>query len=158
MGEIKRKDYHYTECGLENIIILDMPCRKDDAGEQIIEIPNINLLHAIIMYELVCKENGLSPEELRFIRTEMGLTQGELASRIKKDHQTIGRWERGDHPIDPTAEIIIRIIALEHLVAVGFLQQNEVCNSEELSQKCVQSANDQPIKLKKTGKSYKRVA
>ncbi len=158
----KIKDYHYKECGLDNIIIRDMPVIIDDAGDEIIEIPMINALHASIVYELISKEAGLQAEELRFIRTEMGLTQSELAERIKKDHQTIGRWERAEHPIDPTAEVLIRMLALEHLVGIGYLQKEKDClpsmSIDELSKKCVPAANEKPIEIKLGKNGYERVA
>lgn len=155
-------DYHYTSCGLNNVIISKMPTRKDDAGEIIIEVPMINLLHAILTMELASKESSLLPEELKFVRTEMGLTQSELAERIKKDHQTIGRWERGENPVDPTAEMLVRILAFEHLEEIGFIAKKSDCQPpysvRELSAKCVQAANGAPIRLELGNKGYERVA
>jgi hypothetical protein len=31
------------------------------------------------------------------------------------DHQSIGRWERSEFPIDQTAEALIRLLAIEQL-------------------------------------------
>ena len=46
----------------------------------------------------------------------MGMTQLQLAERVSVDAQTVGRWERESHPIDPTAETVIRRLAGEKLI------------------------------------------
>lgn len=155
-------EYLYTACGLNNVIIRGMPSRTDDAGECVIQIPMINLLHANIAFELAGKESGLLPEELKFVRTEMNLTQGQLAERIKKDLQTIGRWERGKNPIDPTAEIVIRLLTLEHLVSIGFIEKTQECDPsfsvQEISAKCVPDIGGFPIRFNYTDTGYSAVA
>lgn len=39
-------------------------------------------------------------EELRTIRTELGLTQAEFADRLGLHQSTISRFEKGDLPLD----------------------------------------------------------
>jgi transcriptional regulator with XRE-family HTH domain len=107
--------YRYTECGLDNVVIHGMSIIKDDAGNEVYELPNVNGLHKVIAHAIVTTGHGLTPNELRFLRTEMGMTQSELAVLVKKDHQTVGRWERGEVPIDPNAEVVIRLHAAEKL-------------------------------------------
>src|SRR5271166_3861745 len=124
-------DYNYAECGLDNVIIKNMSCVIDDAGEEVYEIPNILGLHKVIAACIVRHPHGISPKELRFLRTEMGMTQGELAEIVKKDHQTVGRWERGEKPIDQNAEALIRLLAAERLA----LPRTETI--EELARRCV---------------------
>jgi transcriptional regulator with XRE-family HTH domain len=115
--------YHYTACGLD-VTIEGLEPVVDDAGEKTYRIPN----------SIVVRSHGISPAELRFLRTEMGLTQSELAVVIKKDHQTVGRWERGETPIDPNAELVIRMLAVERL------QLDPEMTIEEMAQRCVPSA------------------
>lgn len=106
-------DYTYDECGLDNVILKDLTVLTDDDGEDVITIPNVGLLHHVLMMEIAAKNSGLEPNELRYLRTEFGLTQSELAILVGRDVQTIGRWERGENPIDKAAEIVIRTRALE---------------------------------------------
>jgi hypothetical protein len=107
--------YRYTECGLDNVFLRDLPVVKDKAGEETVTIPYINQLHRVIRLGLALKDTGLDPKELRFLRTESGLTQAELAEVVNKDAQTVGRWERGETPVDRSAETLIRLMALEDL-------------------------------------------
>ncbi|MDL2203547.1 helix-turn-helix domain-containing protein [Brucella intermedia] len=133
--------YHYIECGLDNVYISGLQFQLDDAGDEIFTIPAINQLHKLIASGIVQHEHGISGDELRFLRTEMGLTQHELAQFVHHDKQTIGRWERGEFPIDSKAEALIRRIAIEKLkldVNLGI---------EELSKKSVPAAKSQQINI-----------
>lgn len=105
--------YPYTDCGLDNVVLVGLRLLNDHAGEKTIKIPHANELHRLIAHLLAEKPNALAPKELRFLRTELGLTQSELARVVHKDHQTVGRWERGETPIDPAAETIIRMLVLD---------------------------------------------
>jgi DNA-binding transcriptional regulator YiaG len=134
-------DYKYTECGLDNVVIKNMPMIIDDAGEEVYEIRNVVGLHRVIATCIVRHPRGISPKELRFLRTEMGLTQAELAEIVKKDHQTIGRWERGETPIDQNAEALIRLLAAEKL---DLLRDETI---EEVVRSCVPTAEVQVITI-----------
>lgn len=126
--------YRYTESGLDNVEILNMPVVSDDAGGKVYEVPNVNGLHKLIAHCIVTSKGSMSGKELRFIRTEMGLTQAELAELVKKDHQTVGRWERGDTSVDQNAEFLIRMLAADKL---GLDLKMSV---EDVARRCVPSA------------------
>ncbi len=127
-------NYRYTECGLDNVTIHGMEIITDDAGEEVYRIKNIIGLHKVIAQCIITHNHGITPDELRFLRTEMGLTQSELAVKVNKDHQTIGRWERGDVPIDQNAEALIRMIAAEKLEVAQDM------TAEETAARCISSA------------------
>lgn len=113
-----RIDYHYQESGLDNVVLVGLEACIDDIGEDVITIRNINGLHRAIVQGIAEKITGITGSELRFVRTELGFTQSELAIALSKDAQTIGRWERNEHPIDSTAETLVRIMALQHVGTV----------------------------------------
>ena len=46
--------YHYTECGLNNIVIEGLSVLIDDDGDEVVEIPYINELHCAIAPALSC--------------------------------------------------------------------------------------------------------
>ena len=80
----------------------------------------------------------MNAQELRFLRTEMGLTQSELAEVVDRDGQSIGRWERGEKPIDRAAETIIRVLTLQHV-------ETAVPDIMKLAQWSVESAGEPPF-------------
>ena len=108
--------YRYTESGLDNVIIHGVSFIKDDAGEQVVTIHNIAGLHRAIATAIVMKPVIMSGKELRFLRTEMGMTQAELAAIVHREPLAISRWERGEvEQIDTNAETVIRLHAKEML-------------------------------------------
>ncbi|MFY9287918.1 MAG: helix-turn-helix domain-containing protein [Alphaproteobacteria bacterium] len=136
------KSYQYTECGLNNVLIENVDVATDDKGQQVYRIQNINGLHKAIALGIVQHQNSISGEELRFLRTEMGLTQAELAAYIHKEHLTVGRWERGEvSPIDSNAEAIIRLLAIEKL------DLGKDMPMEALTKMCVPTAQTQFVKI-----------
>lgn len=145
-------NYRYSECGLDNVVIENMPVVIDDAGEEVYSIPNIVGLHKVIAYSIITQSYSIGPAELRFLRTEMGLTQAELGQLVKKDHQTIGRWERGEKPIDQNAESVIRLVAAERLEVETEL------SLEELVKRCVPTAKFQEITIDGSDPSNYQIA
>lgn len=133
------KKFHYTASGLDNVVLAGLRVCTDDDGDESITIPNINGLHKAIARTIVSRPSGMNGRELRFLRTEMGLTQAELAEKVKREGLAIGRWERGENPIEPNAEAIIRLIAIERL------ELNLDAQAEEVSSWCVQKADPNPI-------------
>ncbi len=106
-------DYRYDECGLDNVILQGLQTTVDDAGDTVINIQKVNPLHRVITHVVASKPTGLLPKEIRFLRTELGLTQAELGRLVGKDPQTVGRWERGETSPDQTEEMVIRAHALQ---------------------------------------------
>ncbi len=120
--------YHYTECGLDNVFIEGMNAVEDDAGEKTVTIPAIGMLHRVIAKGVVNLPSKMGGKELRFLRTEMGLTQDKLAEILKVAHLTVSRWEREETPIKDRAEMRIRLMAIESLDLEIDLGVDEVSN------------------------------
>jgi transcriptional regulator with XRE-family HTH domain len=133
--------YYYTESGLDNVTIFGVNPVVDDSGEETVSIANLPGLHRTISFALIKLPRGLNGKELRFIRTEMGLTQAELALLVHKDGQTVGRWERNEHPIGETEEMIIRLAAAEKL------KLDISLSIDELARSCVPSAEFKEIRI-----------
>ena len=111
----RRTRYRYTECGLDNVFIEGIDVSVDDDGDEVLYIPAINELHRTIARGIVESETGIAGQELRFLRTTMGLTQAELARHVHHDAQSVARWEKNQTPIQPASEIVIRLLAVEKL-------------------------------------------
>ena len=150
----KKVNYQYTECGLDNVTIMGAEVRtlKDDT--EIVCLPDINDLHLAIAYSIIIQEHGVSGKEIRFLRTEMGLTQDELAERLKVTRKTVSTWETGSSPMDSNAEFVLRTLAAEK---VGIDPQ---ISAEEMAQSCVWRAAPSIIAVsgKNPGKNVPRAA
>ena len=145
--------YHYRESGLDNVYIDGvMPCVDDD-GDTVVTIPNVKGLHKAIAEGIIAHKAGMSGKEMRFLRTEAGMTQSELAQIVHHDAQSIGRWERGECPIEPIADALIRLLMVERL---GL--EKPAKTVAELSSHCVPTAATQPILIDGKDPSDYRIA
>jgi transcriptional regulator with XRE-family HTH domain len=124
--------YHYTECGLDNVFIEGMNIVEDHSGEATVEIKGIGYLHKVIAEGIVMQPSKMSGSELRFLRTEMGMTQSKLAEILKCSMLTVGRWERDEKPISDTAEMLTRLMSIEKLSLSVVLDVGSV--SEKVTQ------------------------
>lgn len=133
--------YKYIECGLDDVVIEGLEIVIDDSGEQVYCIPNLPSLHRAIAEFIIGREGGLSRKELRFLRTEMGLTQAELAEILSVSRLTITRWEQGKTEIDANAQVVIRLLAAERL------DIQPSVSVEEMTRRSVLSAEREPIRI-----------
>jgi len=138
------KRYHYTECGLDNVILEGVIFVEDADGEETVYIPRVNQLHKTIAKGIINRPAGMSGKELRFLRTEMGMTQAELAELLHRDVQSIARWEKGEVEIDGNAETVVRLLAGEKL---GIEREGDV---EEVARRSLSRAGSREIIVEKT--------
>lgn len=131
--------YRYTECGLDNVVIEGIAIHTDDDGDECVEIPRIHALHRTIAEGIINHEKGMTGQELRFLRTEMGMTQSELAKLVHRERVTVSRWERSECEIDSTGEALVRLQAAQKL---GIDLDETIL---ELSERCVPTTETQQI-------------
>lgn len=102
--------YRYTECGLDEVFLLNGFDREVIDGEEYLSIHDLDELHAAIGVFLIRNRKKLGPKELRFLRTEMGLSQKELAEAINATEQQVGRWERESCGMAGPADRLVRLL------------------------------------------------
>ena len=152
MSQHATNGYHYTECGLPNVWIEGCHV-EDDAGEETIRIPKVRSLHRLISKGIVTSAGTLTGPELRYLRTEMGLTQTQLGELVHRERLTVSRWERGESTLDGATEAYIRILASHKL-------ELESCDPEVVSACCrLTVENKKPIHIDATDpENYRLVA
>ena len=131
--------YRYTDSGLDNVTIRGVRFPMDDAGEECVIIRNINGLHRAIAHGIVTRRSSMNGKELRFLRTELGMTQAQLADMLHREALAVSRWERGECPIDANAEAVVRLHAIQALKLPNTPDVKEVAGW------CIQSAETPPI-------------
>jgi transcriptional regulator with XRE-family HTH domain len=144
--------YHYTECGLDNVVIEGLPVCKDQTGEETITIPAVGVLHHVIAQGIVTLPAKITGKELRFLRSELGMTQAELAETLRVSLLTISRWEREENPITDSAEMLVRLLADERLELGANLSVSSV------SEKVRHIARSEPITIDGSDPVHYRLA
>lgn len=108
----QREIYMYSECGLDNIALLNGYTVRDFEGEEYVSIHDVDGLHQAISKHLVMHRKVLSGAEIKFIRKTMDLTQKELADKLGNEPQTVARWEKGLCPIPGPSGKLLRAVFL----------------------------------------------
>lgn len=104
--------YHYKECGIDNIFIINGYHIETFDGEEYVSIHNVDGLHKAIGLSLVAKKKDLEPSEIRFLRHEIDVSQADLASMLRVDDQTVARWEKKRCKMPGPADIALRFLYL----------------------------------------------
>lgn len=104
--------YHYTECGLNNVWLMNGYREYDTPFGKAVAIENAEGLHRTISLQLVNHKPRLSGGEFRFIRKELGLSQKALAGVLGNDAQSIARWEKSGR-VPRMAERFLRALYRE---------------------------------------------
>ena len=104
--------YHYTECGLDNIYLVNGFDYVETPRGRAVQIKDTPGLHRAIGLTLLEEKKSLSGKEFRFLRHEIGQTQQTLAEILGVNVQSIARWEKGKTkaPIDGPAQRLLRLI------------------------------------------------
>lgn len=68
----------------------------------------VNGVLAILTQEVVMLARGLAPQEAKYLRKQLGLSQRELAERMQLARETVAAWECGQKPLSPQSDYILR--------------------------------------------------
>ncbi|SDD89561.1 helix-turn-helix domain-containing protein [Rhodospira trueperi] len=135
--------YHFTECGLDDVWVEGVEETVDEDGDTVLVVPRVQALHRLIVRALIGRDGPLIGAEVKAIRTEMGLTQAELGDLLRKEALTVGRWERGETPIDPNADAVLRLVSNERL-ALGRAE-----SAETTARRCAAPRDGTPIIIRR---------
>lgn len=97
--------YHYTECGLDNVWLVNGYSIEEIDGEEFVSFVDADELHAAIG-RCLAEKATLTSAELRFLRKEIGMSQRALALFLGTTEQTVSLWERGANVPDGEARLL----------------------------------------------------
>ena len=115
-----RENYLYRECGLANVTLVGIDVsRCRNCGEREVVIPRIEQLHRAIAMAIARKAPRLAPDEIRFLRKNLGWSGGDFAAHLGVSVETVSRWENGAATMGSAAERLLRLTALMRRPAAG---------------------------------------
>lgn len=156
------KTYHYTECGLDNIYLVNgFKVSKSKSGDEEIFIHDIHGLHKTIGMILVSKRGLLSGKEIKFIRHTLDLSQTTLAKILGCSYQTILLWEKNKIKISKTADHLLKVIFFAYLDEErGKAIYNKINEIADLDADitATELQNSQKIELEEVADSWRMVA
>lgn len=101
--------YHYTECGLDYVYLLNGFTAIEYGDEIIYAVNNAEGLHRSIGESILQKTSLLTGDEIRFLRKEMDMSQKDIAHVFGNSDQTIANWEKGKIEHTQGDDILIRL-------------------------------------------------
>lgn len=110
---IKDKPYEYTECGLNVLLPGITQYRCGSCEEEYADIPAPDELHKLIGLG-ICRSRKalLLPEEIKFLRKELGLKVKDLAALFEIEEAAVSRWENGKQQIGEGSCVLLRALYL----------------------------------------------
>lgn len=113
--------YHYTECGLDNVWLENGYTSKDTPYGPATAVTDVDGLHRAIALILIEKAGKLTGKELRFMRTQLGLSQGGMAKLIGVTEQSFSLWERHGK-VPQYADVLARVLIHDKFAGQGKIQ------------------------------------
>jgi len=114
--------YHYTECGLYNVFLINGFERRETPYGPGISIADVDGLHHQIGLALIERTGTLSGTEVRFLRHELDLSQHALGTLLGVDAQSVARWEKGETRIHGSAQRLLAGLWRERFQGVAGLK------------------------------------
>jgi DNA-binding transcriptional regulator YiaG len=103
--------YHYTECGLDNVYLINGFDYVESPRGKGVVIRNRDGLDRAIGRHLIRDKKNLNGKEFRFLRHQLDMTQQLVANLLHVDVQAIARYEKGKTvPIPGPAQGMIRVL------------------------------------------------
>ncbi len=145
----KTERYHYKECGLDYIYLINgFTVETDEDGDEIIHIEGKSNLHRAIARSLINSKCSLSGMELRFLRSIMGVSQGCMAELLGMTRGRIAQLESKDEQESALSKVQQRLLRyvyanymeeetiLKHLIdLISEIEEKKVLREIDLAQR-----------------------
>jgi putative zinc finger/helix-turn-helix YgiT family protein len=106
-------EYQYKECGLDDVVLVNIPLYKCKCGVTYPIISHMDELHKVIASEIVTRKEPLNGQRIRFLRKMLGMKATELANVLGVRKQTVSAWENEKQTIGAAYDKLIRIIYIQ---------------------------------------------
>jgi len=111
LGEFveSQENYHYRECGLDNVTLLGLTVRKcPECGNIMPLIPSIEGLHNSLAQAIINRDGALTPEEIIFLRKSLGWSGTDFARNMHSDRAQVSKWEHGTVAMSKPYDLLLR--------------------------------------------------
>ena len=110
------KLHHMTGIGLSNVYLLNGFHIENDDGDETITYENIAGLYFEIGRAISSNPFTMRPEEFRFVRKQLEMSQSDVAALFDKSDQAIAKWEKGLLPVPKAESTLLKIVWLSQNV------------------------------------------
>ena len=102
--------YRYTACGLDDVYLLNGYTGHETPYGEGVSIEDADGLHRVIALDIVTSPRRIRGQEVRFLRSQLELSQEGLARVLRTSRPTIARYEGSpDKAIPGSVETALRL-------------------------------------------------
>lgn len=102
-------------------VLLDAPVKRcAECGAHGVGIESYDELDRLILQEVLRKPERLNGGEIRYLRSSLDVSSGELAKLIGSDPSTISRWEADKQTIGHQADLLLRALVILYADGEGY--------------------------------------
>lgn len=104
-----QENYHYRECGLDNVTIVGITILKcSECGNVMPLIPNIEGLHDTLAQAIIRQNGPLTAAEIVFLRKSLGWSGAHFAKHMHCDKSQVSKWEHGKVEMSKPYDLLLR--------------------------------------------------
>ena len=103
----------YSECGLDNVVLVNVPIWTRPRGHADSQIPAIDSLHAVMARALIVSPRPLAGAEVRFLRKYLGYSARVFGRHIGVHHVALSRIENGHQRIPRKFDTLVRLFSAQ---------------------------------------------
>ena len=104
-----KKDYRFTESGLDNVYLSSIEVYECSCGEKIAKIPYMQELLNKIGEAIVNRPGRMTGMEIRYLRKNAGFSSKTFAEYLHQTPETLSRWENGQRDPGGQSDLLIRL-------------------------------------------------
>lgn len=120
--------YHYTACGLDYVYLQNGYKVHETKHGKGVSISNADGLHDAIARMIVGSSERMRGQEVRFLRSQLNLSQAGLAKAMRHSRGSVARWE-GDptKPIPKAADAALRMFYTLKFANPELSKKSSIC-------------------------------
>jgi transcriptional regulator with XRE-family HTH domain len=105
----------YRECGLENVLLEQVPVWRCANGHEDLQVPSVDNLHLVLAKMLLVQPWPLSGPDVRFLRKFLGYSARAFSSRLGLNHVTLSKFENGRMRTPRRLEALVRLYCAQSI-------------------------------------------
>ena len=123
MSQRKIGSHKYTESGLDNVYLENIPVYECSCGASLPSIFRLHRLHELIALTLIEKPSLLNGNEVKFLRKNLRLPSNVFANKLGVGKTTLSKWENDAQNHSEGYDRLIRSI---FIIEKGIKRQDEL--------------------------------
>jgi DNA-binding transcriptional regulator YiaG len=108
-------DEPYPECGLDNVVLVNVPVWECRNGHRDVQVPAVEQLHDVLAQAVVSQSWPLKGQDIRFLRKHLGYSVRHFSDVIGLNYVTLSKFENERSAIPRKLNALVRLFCAQSL-------------------------------------------